>query len=81
MINIFVGHVGAHCTEVQIRSIFEAYGRVNDVSLTGDSAIIQMPDDSEADEAIRDLGDAALFQTPLVSTSARELMWSKFHSH
>ncbi len=80
MVNIFVGRVGAHCTEALIRSMFEAYGRVDDVNLTCNSALIQMPDDSEADEAIRGLGDAELFLTPLVSTSARELMWSKFHS-
>ncbi len=80
MVNIFVGDIGAHCTEALIRSIFETYGRVDDVSLTCNSAIIQMPDDAEADEAIRALGDAELFLTPPVSTSARELMWSKFHS-
>lgn len=81
MANIFVGNVGAHCTEAMIRSVFEAYGQVDDVSLTCNCAIIQMPNDSEAEEAIRGLCDTAWYVTPLVSTGARELMWSQFHSH
>jgi RNA recognition motif-containing protein len=81
MANIFVGNIGANCTEVLIRSVFEAYGQVADVSLTSNCAVIQMPNDSEADEAIRDLSDTAWYLTPLVSTGARELLWSRFHSH
>lgn len=79
MANIFVGNVGAHCTEALMRSVFEAYGQVDDVSLTCNCAIIQMPNDSEADEAVRSLSDTAWYLTPLVSTAARELMWSQFH--
>lgn len=81
MANIFVGNVGPHCTEATIRSVFEVYGQVDGVSLACNCAIIQMPNDSEAVEAIRGLSDTAWYLTPLVSTSARELMWSQFHSH
>jgi hypothetical protein len=78
--NIFVGNVGAHCTEALMRSTFEAYGQVNDVSLKCNCAIIQMPNDAEADEAIRGLSDIAWYLTPLLSTGAKELMWSQFNS-
>ncbi len=81
MVTIFVGDVGAHCTEVLMRSVFEAYGDVSDVTVSNNCAIIQMPDDCEANEAIRRLSDNAWYLTPLLSTGARELMWSRFHSN
>lgn len=81
MANIFVGNVGAHCTEALMRSVFEAYGQVTDVSVTSNCAVIRMPNDSEADEAIRGLSDTCWYLSPLVSAGARELMWSRFRSH
>lgn len=80
MTNIFVGNVGAHCTEALLISVFEAFGRVTDVSVSSNCAIIQMPNDFEADAAIRGLSNSACYLTPLVSVGARELMWSRFHS-
>ncbi len=80
MVNIFVGNIGAHCTEAIMRSVFEAYGQVGEVTVNSNCAIIQMPDDCEATEAIRCLSDTAWYLTPLVSTGARQLMWSRFHS-
>jgi RNA recognition motif-containing protein len=78
--NIFVGNVGAQCTEALIRSVFEEYGQVGDVNLSLNCAIIEMPNDSEADTAIRGLSDTAWYLTPLVSTGGSELMWARFHS-
>lgn len=80
MVKIFVGNVGAHCTEALMRSVFEAYGQVGDVTVSSNCVIIQMPDDFEADEAIRGVSEASCYLTPLVSTGAREMMWSRFHS-
>lgn len=80
MASIFVGNVGAHCTEALVRSVFEAYGQVDNVNLTCNCAIIQMHDDADVDEAVRGLSGSAWYLAPLVSTGARELMWSQFHS-
>jgi RNA recognition motif len=78
--DVFVGNVGSRCTESLIRSMFEVYGQVEDVSVSCNCAIIHMRSDSEADDAIRDLSDQALYQTPIVSSGGRELMWARFIS-
>lgn len=80
MVRILVGNVGAHCTEPLMRSVFEAYGQVDDVTVSSNCAIIQMPNTFEAEEAIQGLSDTACFLTPVVATGARELMWARFHS-
>ncbi len=63
MKNIFVGNLDFGATEDTIRSLFEAYGTVERVSLmtdreTGRSrgfAFVEMTDTEEADRAINDL--------------------------
>ncbi len=58
---IFVGNVDQHCTQDSIRSVFEVYGRVDQVTLTTHGAIIDMPNRQELDEAIRELRQTAWY--------------------
>ena len=52
---IFVGDVDRNSTEVNVRSLFEPYGVVTNVSFVSDFAFVEMPDDQQAQEAISDL--------------------------
>lgn len=66
MKNIFVGNLSFGCNEQELRTMFEAYGTVERVSIitdrdTGRSrgfAFVEMPDDQEADRAITALNGA-----------------------
>jgi len=52
---IFVGDVDRDSTEATVRSLFEAYGAVANVSFVSDFAFVEMPDDRQAQEAISGL--------------------------
>jgi RNA recognition motif-containing protein len=60
MKNIYVGNLSFNSTEDQVRSIFEAYGAVEKVSIITDRdtgqprgfAFVEMPDDDAAAKAI-----------------------------
>jgi RNA recognition motif-containing protein len=60
MKNIYVGNLSFNSTEDQVRSIFEAYGAVEKVSIITDRdtgqprgfAFVEMPDDEAAAKAI-----------------------------
>jgi RNA recognition motif-containing protein len=52
---IFVGDVDCNSTEANVRSLFEAYGAVANVSFVSDFAFVEMPDDRQAQKAISDL--------------------------
>ena len=60
MKNIYVGNLSFNSTEDQVRSIFEAYGAVEKVSIITDRdtgqprgfAFVEMPDDGAAAKAI-----------------------------
>jgi cold-inducible RNA-binding protein len=77
--NIFVGNLDFGATEEQIRSLFEAYGAVERVSLmkdrdTGRSrgfAFVEMSNSSEADQAIAALNGTNLGGRALNVNEAR----------
>ncbi len=79
MKNIFVGNLDFGATEDQIRSLFEAYGNVERVSLmkdrdTGRSrgfAFVEMSDTEEADKAITALNGSNLGGRALNVNEAR----------
>ena len=60
MKNIFVGNLDFAATEAAVRSLFEAYGKVERVSMVADRdtgrprgfAFVEMTDAAEADKAI-----------------------------
>src|SRR5262249_23725961 len=61
--NIFVGNLSFSATEADIRSMFEAYGSVDRVSIITDAeigrlcgfAFVEVPDDTQADGAIAEV--------------------------
>jgi cold-inducible RNA-binding protein len=77
--NIFVGNLDFAATESSIRSLFEAHGRVDRVSLVTDRdtgrsrgfAFVEMPDASEADRAIAALNGTDLGGRTLNVNEAR----------
>ena len=79
MKNIFVGNLDFGATEDQIRSLFEAYGAVERVSLmkdrdTGRSrgfAFVEMTNTNEADQAIAGLNGTNLGGRALNVNEAR----------
>ncbi len=79
MKNIFVGNLDFGATEEQIRSLFEAYGAVDRVSLmrdrdTGRSrgfAFVEMTNAAEADKAIAGLNGTNLGGRALNVNEAR----------
>ncbi|MDL1862740.1 RNA-binding protein [Betaproteobacteria bacterium PRO7] len=66
MKNIFVGNLSFGATETSIRSLFEAHGTVDRVSIVTDRdtgrsrgfAFVEMPNDEEGDQAINRLNGA-----------------------
>ena len=68
MKNIYVGNLGSQTTEEELRSLFGKHGRVERVSILHDHAtgrsrgfgFVEMPDDVEAERAIRALNGATL---------------------
>ena len=67
--NIYVGNLSRQAVETELRSLFTEFGEVKSVkiikdNLSGESrgfAFVEMPDDKEALEAIRNL-DAQAFE-------------------
>jgi hypothetical protein len=55
MKHIYVGNIGPLITEGAIRTEFEAYGRVTEVQIRGNFAVIAMPNDGSAERAVADL--------------------------
>ena len=66
--NLYVGNLSYQMTDDDLRSAFEAYGEVSSAKIirdreTGRSkgfGFVEMPTDSEAEEAIRQLDNAEL---------------------
>lgn len=79
MKNIFVGNLGPAITEHQLRTLFQAYGAVESVTLVEDRdtgaprgfAFIEMPNDGEADAAIQALNGTLVGQQPITINEAR----------
>ena len=79
MKNIYVGNLGSQTTEEELRSLFGKHGRVERVSILHDHAtgrsrgfgFVEMPDDVEAERAIRALNGATLGGQALKVNEAR----------
>ena len=79
MKNIYIGNLEAGVTESELRSLFQAYGTVDNVSLvkdrdTGHSrgfAFVEMRNNAEADAAVNALNGMVLGQQPIRINEAR----------
>src|SRR5947209_3603234 len=79
MKNIFVGNLSFGATEDAVRSLFEAYGTVERVSIVTDRdtgrakgfGFVEMSADAEADRAIAELNGRDLDGRPLNVNEAR----------
>jgi RNA recognition motif-containing protein len=71
VIRIFVGNLGTHCNETVLRSVFETYGRVEEIMVAKNYGLVVMADDAEVVRAVRELSNTSWFLQPLpVGTSA-----------
>ena len=79
MKNIYVGSLSFKPTEEELRKLFEPYGAVQRVTIPRDSvtlklrgfAFVEMPDDVEAERAIRELNGSTLSGRGIVVNEAR----------
>jgi len=79
MKNIYVGNLSFDATEDQVRSMFEAYGPVDRVSIITDRdsgqprgfAFVEMPDDDSAGKAMEALNGSNLGGRNLTVNEAR----------
>jgi cold-inducible RNA-binding protein len=79
MKNIYVGNMDFHTTEDELRAAFEAYGRVDRVSIVTDRdtgqrrgfAFVEMANDAEGDKAIAGMNGATLGGRALSVNEAR----------
>jgi RNA recognition motif-containing protein len=77
--NIYVGNLPYTVTEAELRETFEAYGKVDTANLimdkfTGESkgfGFVEMPDNSEADAAIKALNEQPMKGRPLRVNQAK----------
>jgi len=77
--NIYVGNLPFRMDSEELRQIFEAYGEVSSSSVINDKAtgrsrgfgFVEMPVDSEAEEAIKKLDGANMSGRPLKVNQAR----------
>lgn len=77
--NIFVAKLNFSTEEETLRTLFEGYGTVDSVKIimdreTGRSkgyGFVEMPNDDEANEAIKDLNDAEFDQRTIAVKQAR----------
>ena len=66
--NIYVGNLAYKVTEDDLKELFEEFGQVDSVNLVTDKfsgqskgfGFVEMPDNSEADEAIKSLNGQAV---------------------
>ena len=66
--NIFIGNLSYNVTESDLRQAFESFGQVVSATVIKDEqsgqskgfGFVEMPDDSEAEEAIKALNESAL---------------------
>lgn len=77
--NIFVGKLNYSTTEDTLRSAFEAYGQVDSVKIIMDNqtgrskgfGFVEMPDNTQANEAINNLNESELDGRSVVVNKAR----------
>lgn len=78
--NIYVGNIPKTATEKDIRSIFEVHGKVGEVKLIHDKftnqfrgfGFVEMPSNSEADKAVKNLNGSLLEGNNLIVNEARD---------
>jgi RNA recognition motif-containing protein len=79
MKNIFVGNLDPATNEQELRTLFQAYGAVETITLVEDRdtgaprgfAFIEMPNDNEAEAAIQALNGALVGQQQITINEAR----------
>jgi cold-inducible RNA-binding protein len=79
MKNIYVGNLSFQPTEEELRDLFARYGKVDRVSRPRDLAtgrargfaFVEMPDDAEAERAIRELNGSTLHGRTIAVNEAR----------
>jgi RNA recognition motif-containing protein len=79
ILNIFVGNVSDRTTEVEIWSLFDPFGVVYSINLAVDKysgrpkgfAFVEMPDDSNAAQAIQELNNSVVDGKTIVVYEAR----------
>ncbi len=77
--NIYVGNISRETSENEVRSLFEEFGKVDNVNLIADNytkelkgfGFINMPDSDEAGKAIKSLNGQMFNGRPLTVNVAR----------
>lgn len=77
--NIYVGNLSYKISEEELREVFEQYGSVDSVKIVRDRdtgrskgyAFLEMPEESEAQQAIDNLNERTLAERTLVVNQAR----------
>ncbi|HYH55888.1 MAG TPA: RNA-binding protein [Anseongella sp.] len=77
--NIYVGNLSYKISEEELKEVFEQYGSVDSVKIVRDRdtgrskgyAFLEMPEDSEAQQAIDGLNEKTLGERTLVVNQAR----------
>jgi RNA recognition motif-containing protein len=70
MVRIFVGNLGTHCNHAILRSVFEAYGTVEEVNVARNFGLVLMADEAEAYRAMPELSDSSWFLQALAVVPA-----------
>lgn len=78
--NIYVGNLHYELSEDQLREVFEEFGSVDSVKIITDKfsgkskgfGFVEMPDDSEANQAMEQLNDAQVKGRNMRVNQARE---------
>jgi len=79
MKNIYVGNLDPRCTEAELRTKFEVYGKVDKVNVVTDKdtgqprgfAFVEMTVDAEGEKAIAGLNGTLMEGSPLTVNEAR----------
>jgi cold-inducible RNA-binding protein len=79
MKNIYVGNLDPRCTEAELRTKFEVYGKVDKVNVVTDKdtgqprgfAFVEMTVDAEGEKAIAGLNGSLMEGSPLKVNEAR----------
>ncbi|WP_325537620.1 RNA-binding protein [Chitinophaga sp.] len=77
--NIFVGNLSSRTTEQQLTGLFSSFGIIRSIKIITDTftqrskgfAFVEMPDDNEAERAIRHLNSTKLDSQTIVVNEAR----------
>lgn len=70
MVRIFVGNLGTHCNETVLRSVFETYGKVEDIAIAKNYALVIMADERDVMKAMSDLSSSSWYLQPLATDTS-----------